>query len=108
MLTMTVAGGPRTCPLLNTFGYVGGNYDALHASRSFPGPDPDLEVTDVQVTCTAEGSPGGRFGCTAWTIKPIDAEAIGRLVTVESTRKKETKSILGLFNMRLLIHVTRP
>ena len=108
MLTMTVAGGARTCPLLNTFGYVGGNHYSLHASRSFPGPDPDLEVTDVQVTCTAEGSPGARSGCTAWTIEPIDADATGRLVKVEATRRKETKTVLGLFNMRFLIHVTRP
>jgi hypothetical protein len=103
MLAMTT-GETFTCPLINAFDYNGGNNYGLHPAFSFTGVP---GTTDVQVTCNDDDLPGGR-GCTDWVIEPIVAEAVGQFVEHVIVRNKDTKTILGLFNMRFRIHVTRP
>jgi hypothetical protein len=102
MLAMA-ANSTITCGMLNDWVVSSTVTNDLHMAPTLTTTIP--EATDIQIVCNAADS----VGCKDWTLEPLPQGSIGRLVQVVTDRgNKVTKTDEGDFNVRFLIHVTRP
>jgi len=101
MLAMA-ANSTITCGMLNDWVVSSTVTYGLHMAPEFTGAP---ETTDIQIVCNAADS----VGCNDWTLEPLPQGAIGRLgQQVAGRGNNVTKTDEGDFNVRFLIHVTRP
>lgn len=101
MLTMTPS-SPITCGLVTDWVVSSTVSYGLQAAPTFTGFP---ETTDIQIVCNNTDA----IGCNDWTLEPLASGSIGRLMQgVAGHGNSLTKTDEGDFNVRFVIHVTRP